>query len=66
MQGGQLDTAALNATLVNKAEVDKQAHSFGFPSMDVFERAILENDGRLTAILKPEYRPAAPKKQRSQ
>lgn len=59
MQDGQLDQSALNQTLVGQPEVDKLAHEFGLPSRNVFEKVILENDGRLTAILKPEYRSVA-------
>lgn len=64
MQDGQLDKSALEKTLVSRQEVDKLAHEFGLPSKDVFEKVILENDGRLTAILKPEYRPMAQSSQK--
>jgi len=60
MQHGHLDQAALKKTLVNQQELDKLAHEFGLPSHQVFETVILENDGRLTAVLKPSYRPSAP------
>jgi uncharacterized membrane protein YcaP (DUF421 family) len=56
MDKGKMDHEALKKTLVDKEELNKLAHGYGMLSHEVFESVILENDGRLTAILKPEYR----------
>lgn len=53
---GKMDHSSLKRTLVDQQELDKVAHEYGLPSHEAFERVILENDGRLTAVLKQEYR----------
>ncbi len=56
MTNGEINSKALRKTLVERREIEKLAHEYGLPSPDVFQQVILENDGRLTAILNPEYR----------
>jgi uncharacterized membrane protein YcaP (DUF421 family) len=54
-QNGHIDKHALKRTLVQSEDLDKMAHAYGYPSYSVFKQIQLENDGRITGVLKPEH-----------
>lgn len=51
----------MRRSLVQKEDLQSTAREYGFPDFSVFETMVLENDGRLTGVLKPEYRGMAQK-----
>jgi uncharacterized membrane protein YcaP (DUF421 family) len=47
----------MDKNFVQIEELEKAARDYGFNHFDAFETMVLESDGQITAVLKPEYRP---------
>lgn len=41
---------------VDDSDLEKAAREYGVPGPEAFERAVIEGDGSITGVLKPEYR----------
>lgn len=52
MHNGEVDKEAVKKTLVENSDLQKLARQYGLSNLDNIERITLENDGRLTAVLK--------------
>jgi uncharacterized membrane protein YcaP (DUF421 family) len=61
VENGRLIKPALKKSLVEEQDLQKAAREYGMPSIKAFETMTLEGDGRITGVLKPEYRPRAGK-----
>lgn len=49
---------AMERFYVDAGDLEKLAREYGVPDAGAFERIVIEGDGKLTGVLKPEHRPA--------
>ncbi|EKE02434.1 MAG: putative membrane protein [uncultured bacterium] len=56
VKNGKINTKAMERVLLKTDDLNKMARGYGVPSHEAFEIIILETNGHLTGVLKPEYR----------
>lgn len=56
VKNGEIDKKEMSRVLIDLNDLNKMAREHGMPSYEVFDTIILETNGHLTGVLKPEYR----------
>jgi uncharacterized membrane protein YcaP (DUF421 family) len=56
VEQGRPLTRVMKQNLVEMGDLEKKARDYGMPNYDMFESMMLEGDGSITGVLKPEYR----------
>ena len=56
VKNGKINTKEMERVLLEIDDLNKMAREYGVPSYEAFEIIVLETNGHLTGVLKPEYR----------
>ncbi len=56
LQNGHALEKVMQDNLVEKADLEAKARQYGVPDCSAFETMMLESDGSISGVLKPEYR----------
>jgi uncharacterized membrane protein YcaP (DUF421 family) len=55
MHRGHIDDVALKKQHLSQVDLDRTARDYGFDTYQVFDDIVLERDGKITGVLKPEF-----------
>jgi uncharacterized membrane protein YcaP (DUF421 family) len=56
LRSGEPDEQTMKKNLVQREDLEKTARQYGFAELEAFDAMVLESDGKITGVLKPEFR----------